>query len=49
MRYDLIYARSCYVYVVILDLPRPRGANAPGESHATDGIVGALSHPSPYT
>ena len=45
LKYDLIYAQSGYVYTVLPDIPRPGGANAPGASHSTDGIVGALSHP----
>lgn len=48
MWYDLIYAQSGYAYTVIPDPPHLRGANAPGESHATIGIIGTLSHPSPY-
>jgi len=44
LRYDLIYAQSSYVYIVIPDLTRPGGANAQGASHATS-IVGAISHP----
>ena len=44
LKYDLIYAQSGYVYTVLLDLPRPSGANTPGESHATEGIVGSISH-----
>ena len=49
LRYDHIYVQFGYVYIVILDLPRPRSASALGVSHTTDGIVGAISHPSPYT
>ena len=45
LKYDLIYIHSSYVYTILPDLPRPSGANAPGASHATNGIVGALSHP----
>ena len=45
LKYDLIYAQSGYVYTILPDLPRPGGANAPRASHATDGIVGALSYP----
>ena len=45
VKYDLIYAQSGYVYIVLPDLPRPGGANAPGASHSTNGIVGALSNP----
>ena len=44
LKYDLIYAQSGYVYIVLPDLPRPGGANALGASHATAGIIGALSH-----
>lgn len=49
MRYDLIYAQSGYVYTVILDLPHPGGANAPGASHGAEGIIEDISHPSQYT
>ena len=45
LKYDLIYAQSGYAYAFLPDLPRPGGANAPGASHAADGIIGALSHP----
>ena len=48
-RYDLICAQSGYVYTFIPNLPRLRIANAPGALHAVDGIVGSLSHSSPYT
>ena len=44
LKYDLIYAQTGYVYTVLLDLPRPGDANAPGAPHAADGIVGAISH-----
>lgn len=49
LRYDLIYAQPDYVYTVILDLPCPEGANAPGACHTADSIIGSLSHSSPYT
>lgn len=39
MRYDLIYAQSSYVYTVIVDLPHPRRANAPGASHILHHIL----------
>ena len=39
LKYDLIYAQSSYVYTVLPDLPRPGGANAPGESHIVDSII----------
>ena len=45
LKYDLIYTQFGYVYTVLPDLPSPDGANAPGESYATDDIIGALSHP----
>ena len=45
LKYDPIYTQSGYVYTVLPDLPRLSGANAPGASHASDGIIGALSHP----
>ena len=45
LKYDLIYAQSGYVYIVLPNLPRLGGANAPGASHSADSIVGALSHP----
>ena len=44
LKYDLIYAQSGYVYIVLPDLPRPSGTNALGASHSANGIVGALSH-----
>ena len=49
LRHDLIYAQSSYVYTIIPNLPRPGSANASRESHTADGIVGSLSHSSPYT
>lgn len=49
LRYDLIYVQSGYIYVVISNLPHPRGGNAMGESDITNGIIGTLSHPLPYT
>jgi len=49
LSYDMIYAQFDYVYSFILDLPHPRSANELGASHATDGIIGCLSHSSPYT
>lgn len=48
LKFDLIYAKSCYVYIVIHDLPRPGAANAPGASRIMDGIVGTTSHPQKY-
>ena len=45
LKYDMIYAQSGYVYTVLPNLRRPSGTNAPGASHYTNGIVGALSHP----
>ena len=44
LKYDLIYAQTCYVYTILPDLPRPGDANAPGEPHAANGNVGAISH-----
>ena len=44
LKYELIYAQSGYVYIVLPDLPRPGGTNTWGASHSADGIVGALSH-----
>ena len=38
-------AKMSHLYTILPNLPRPGGANAPGASHAADGIVGALSHP----
>lgn len=49
MRYDLIYAQYGYVYTVIIDLPHPGSANAPGASYIAENIIRTLSHPSPYT
>ena len=48
LRYDLIYAQSSYVYTIIPNIPHPGAANSLGASHATDGIIGDISHPSPY-
>jgi len=45
LKFDLIYAQSLYVYIVIPDLPWPGTTNEPRASHATDGIVGSISHP----
>ena len=44
LKYDLIYAQSGYVYIVLLDLPRTSDSNAPGTPHATDSIFGAVAH-----
>lgn len=48
LKLDLICAQSGYVFIVIPDLPRPSSANAPGEYHVADGIVGTIPHPQPY-
>ncbi len=45
LKYNLIYAQSRYVYTIIPNLTRPGAANAMGESHAIDGIIGSISHP----
>ena len=44
-QYDLIYAQSGYLYTVILDAPYVGTSyrDAPGASHATDGIIGSVS------
>lgn len=49
LRYEFIYAQSCYVYIVILDFPYLGGANALGAFHAIGSLIGTLSHPSPHT
>ena len=41
----MIYAQSGYVYTILPYLLRLGGAKTLGASHATNGIVGALSHP----
>lgn len=50
MKYDLIYAQTGYVYIVLINLPRPNDSNAPRASHATNDIIEYISHtqPSPY-
>lgn len=40
----LIYAQSGYLYTIFLDLPQPSDANAPGEYHVANIIVGSISH-----
>src|SRR5713226_6972161 len=44
-QFDLIYAQSGYLYTVIPDAPRGDSPHhdAPGASHAADGIIGRLS------
>jgi len=51
LKYGLIYAQSGYVYTVMPNLPQPGGCNASGVSHATNSIIGSISHsqPPPYT
>ena len=45
-QFDLIYAQSGYLYTIILDAPCVGTSyqDAPGEFHATDGIIGSVSH-----
>ena len=44
-QFDLIYAHPGYLYTIILDTPHPDTSyrNAPGASHAADGIIGLVS------
>ena len=44
-QFDLIYAQSGYLYIVIPDAPRPSTSycDALGASHAADGIIGLVS------
>ena len=46
-QFDLIYAHSRYLYIVIPDAPRPSTSyhDAPGASHAADDIIGSVSQP----
>lgn len=48
LKFDLIYAQSSYVYIVIPDLPRSAIFNATRSSHVADAIVGTISNPQPY-
>ena len=47
-QFDLIYAQSGYLYTVIPDTPRLSTSygDAPGASHAADGIIGSVSQQS---
>ena len=44
LKYDLIYAQTSYVYIVLPDLPRPSDSHTLGAPHAVDSTVGAISH-----
>jgi hypothetical protein len=48
-QYDLIYAQSGYLYIVLPDLPKPvpLGQDKPGMSHSADGLIGATTHHGP--
>ena len=48
--FDLIYAQYGYLYTVILDAPHAGTSywDAPRASHATDGIIGSISHQSQH-
>ena len=45
-QFDLIYAQSGYLYIILLDDPRVSTyhRNTSGASHAVDGIIGSVSH-----
>ena len=45
-QFDIIYAQSGYLYIVIPDAPRAGTSyrDALGASHAIDGIIGSVSH-----
>jgi hypothetical protein len=45
-QFDLIYAQSGYLYTVFPDAPRPIpfGQDKLGMSHATDGLIGSMTH-----
>jgi hypothetical protein len=49
-QFDLIYAQSGYLYIVIPDAPRPVpfGQDKPGMSHMVDGLIGTMTHHNPY-
>jgi hypothetical protein len=49
-QFDLIYAQSGYLYIVLHDAPRPIpfGQDKPGMSHAVDGLIGSMMHHNPY-
>jgi hypothetical protein len=48
-QYDLIYAQSGYLYMVLPDLPKPVsfGQDKPGMSHSADGLIAATKHHGP--
>jgi hypothetical protein len=49
-QFDLIYAQSGYLYTIFPDAPRPLpfGQEKPRVSHATDGLIGSMTHFYPY-
>jgi hypothetical protein len=48
-QYNLIYSQSGYLYIVLLDLPKPVpfGQDKPGMSHSADGLIGNTMHRNP--
>ena len=51
-QFDLIYAQSGYLYTIIPNAPHGDSSqqDAPGASHAADGIIGRVSsHPQPFS
>jgi hypothetical protein len=49
-QYNLIYAYSKYLYMVLPDALRPVPFNQdkPGMSHSADGLIGTTTHHNPY-
>jgi hypothetical protein len=49
-QFDLIYAQSGYLYIVLPDASKlvPFGQDKPRMSHATDGLIGTTTHHNPY-
>ena len=49
-QYDLIYAQSGSLYIVLLDAPRhiPFAQDKPGMYHSVDGLIGTTTHHNPY-
>jgi hypothetical protein len=48
-QFELIYAQSGYLYMVLPDAPRPMpfGQDKPGMSHSADGLIGNTTHHNP--
>jgi hypothetical protein len=48
-QFNLIYAYSGYLYIVLTDAPRPIpfGQDKPRNAHIVDGLIGTMTHHKP--